>query len=297
MDLSHSLQQASTDFSRYVDSILQQLPAQAPRLQAGLTYATQSGGKHVRPLLVHAAARAMGTTDDSWLLPAAAVELVHTYSLVHDDLPAMDDDDWRRGRATTHRAFDEAIAILVGDGLQTLAFQLLSTWPAERVGNDQRLTWVALLSAAAGHQGMVDGQAMDLAAEGQPLTLPELERIHRLKTGQLITAAVLMGAHCAPTAPNPAHLDALTRYAAALGLAFQIVDDILDTTGDTATLGKDAGSDQSNQKATYVALMGVDNARKKAEALYQDALSALESLPADTSALRTLADFTLQRNR
>ena len=297
MDLSHSLHQANTDFRRYVDSILQQMPAKAPLLQDGIMYVMQSGGKHMRPLLVFAAAQAMGCKNEHWLLPAAAIEFVHTYSLVHDDLPAMDDDDWRRGRATAHRAFDEATAILVGDGLQALAFNILSSLPTLGVSSDQRLTWVSLLAAAAGHQGMVDGQAMDLAAEGKTLSLHELELIHRNKTGKLITAAVLMGAHCYAVAPTDQQTAALNTYASALGLAFQIVDDILDITGDTATLGKDAGSDRDNNKATYVALLGVDNARKKAEQLYAEALTALESLPADTSALKTLADFTLQRNR
>ncbi|MFY0664695.1 MAG: polyprenyl synthetase family protein [Natronospirillum sp.] len=273
------------------------MPAQEPRLNSALAYAMQSGGKHMRPLLVFAAAQAMGCNDDGWLLPAAAIELIHTYSLVHDDLPAMDNDDWRRGRATTHRTFDEATAILVGDGLQALAFNILSNTPAPDVDERQRLKWIGLLADAAGHQGMVDGQAMDLAAEGKTLSLPELELIHRNKTGKLITAAVLMGAYCQAVPPNQNQIHALNTYASALGLAFQIVDDILDITGDTATLGKDAGSDTDNEKATYVALMGVENARKKAEQLYAEALTALESLPSDTSALKTLADFTLQRNR
>lgn len=295
--LPPELQTAGNQYADFAQAYLTRHPASNQKLQAALNYAMQVGGKHVRPMLVLAAAQAVGCTDDTWLVPATAVEMIHTYSLIHDDLPAMDDDEWRRGRPTMHIAFDEATAILAGDALQSMAFAVLSDTSLTQRSATQHLAWVNTLAAAAGQQGMVDGQSLDLSAEGRTLTLAELEALHRRKTGCLIEAAVLMGGLCLHPAPAQNMLEALSRYAQAIGLAFQIIDDILDATGDTTTLGKDAGSDAANHKATYVSLLGVDAARKKAEALHAEALSALECLPSDTTALRALANFIVLRSR
>ncbi|MFC3853787.1 polyprenyl synthetase family protein [Salinispirillum marinum] len=295
--LPEELSNAGKQYAAFAQAYLSRHSASSQQLQAALNYAMQVGGKHVRPLLVMAAAQSVGCADDAWLVPATAVEMIHTYSLIHDDLPAMDDDEWRRGRPTMHIAFDEATAILAGDALQSMAFALLSDASLTQRSATHQLAWVHTLAKAAGQQGMVDGQALDLSAEGSTLTLAELEALHRRKTGCLIEAAVLMGGQCAPAQPSQEIVKALSRYAQSIGLAFQIIDDILDVTSDTETLGKDAGSDFANEKATYVSLLGIEEARKKAEALHAEALSALECLPSDTTALRALADFIVLRSR
>tara|TARA_R100000900_G_scaffold47653_1_gene38374 strand:- start:59506 stop:60402 length:897 start_codon:yes stop_codon:yes gene_type:complete len=259
-----------------------------------IEYALQSGGKRVRPALAWAAARAAGLDDAAreQVDPvAAALELIHTYSLLHDDLPAMDDDDLRRGRPTLHKAFDDATAILVGDGLQALAFELLATSP--KLNDSQKVALTTELARAAGFAGMVGGQFLDIRATDHDLTLEELQTLHRLKTGALIRAAVRMGGLAADADTD--QLDALTRYGEAVGLAFQVVDDILDVEGETATLGKTGGKDAAANKATYVRLLGLDGARKSASHLLASALQALEPLGKDADLLRELARFIVQR--
>ncbi|MEX1058333.1 MAG: farnesyl diphosphate synthase, partial [Natronospirillum sp.] len=270
-------------------------PASHQRLQQALEYALLAAGKRTRPLLSFAAARAMGQTTDGWLIPAQAVEMIHTYSLIHDDLPAMDDDQWRRGRPTTHIAFSEATAILAGDALQCMAFQVLAESDPLGASAPQRLSWVRQLAIASGQLGMVDGQAIDCDAQGQIDTLAALETMHRKKTGALIGAAVLMGAGSAEHPPNESEQAALTQYADALGLAFQVMDDVLDVTADTATLGKDAGSDAAANKVTYVSLMGMAAAQARTRELHEEALAALVHLPGKVYALQAIADFIIAR--
>jgi farnesyl diphosphate synthase len=272
------------------------LPAAATepqRLHAAMRYATLGGGKRLRAALVYAVGETLGAPDARLDVPACALELVHAYSLVHDDLPAMDDDDLRRGKPTVHRAFDEATAILAGDALQTLAFELLARDPALAVSAAQRLEMIAQLAAAAGAAGMAGGQAIDLGAVGRNLTLAELEGMHARKTGALIRAAVALGALAADTGPQQrAGLDAYARH---LGLAFQIVDDILDVEGETATLGKPQGSDQERAKPTYPALLGLERARTLAGECRAAALESLAPLGDNARLLRDIADFVIHR--
>lgn len=288
-----ALSQLAATGRERVDSRLKELleAAQGPdaRLQEALHYSLLNGGKRLRPLLVYATAQALGASWESCDRPAMAVELIHAYSLVHDDLPAMDDDDLRRGRATCHKAFDEATAILVGDALQTLAFQVLvdSEQPAA-------LLMIKTLAEASGCQGMVGGQMLDLEAEGQQLTLEQLEKLHSHKTGALIRCAVRLGG-LAAEAPA-ATLEKLDAYAAALGLAFQVQDDLLDIKGDAATLGKNTGADALHDKATYPGLLGLEGAEHKALDLIQQAKSSLETLPGDWTALLELADWCIERD-
>ena len=264
------------------------------RLFEAMRYSLLNGGKRVRPLLVYAAAEAIADTpvaNATLDAVACAVEYIHAYSLVHDDLPAMDDDDLRRGHPTCHRQFDEATAILAGDGLQCRAFELLTELSGASA--ETRLALIATLASASGARGMVGGQAIDLAAVQRSIDLNHLETMHRLKTGALIRAAVRMGAIAAGAAP--AQLDALDRYAAAIGLSFQVQDDILDITGNTATLGKQQGADQARAKPTYPALLGLDAARAKALALHADALAALATFGARAHRLRELSAFIVER--
>ncbi len=259
--------------------------ATAPaRLHEAMRYAVLAGGKRLRPLLTLAACRACGGDDEDALPAAAAVELIHTYSLVHDDLPAMDDDRLRRGQPTVHVAYGEALAILVGDALLNRAFELLLADGAGRLAPEARLEVAATLAAAAGSTGMIGGQVLDLAAEGQSLTLAALEGLHRRKTGALLTAAVVAGGLAAEAGAR--ERDALRRCGDALGLAFQIVDDILDVTGTPEQLGKSAGKDQRSGKATFPALLGLDASRARAARLVEEALEALVPLGAAADDLR-----------
>lgn len=266
----------------------------APRLLEAMRYATFNGGKRVRPLLAYSAAAALGGTHETVDDIAAALEMVHSYSLVHDDLPAMDNDHLRRGKPTCHIAFDEATAILAGDALQCLAFEVLAASPAPFTA-EVRLELIRLLACASGTQGMAGGQALDLSAEGQTLTLDQLETIHIHKTGSLIRASVRMGA-LTVDAVNQAELDALDRYAHAIGLAFQVQDDILDVIGDTATLGKTQGSDQALAKATYPSILGLASAQSLAQSLCDQALEALQLLGSRAEPLRALARYIVSRH-
>ena len=262
------------------------------RLHAAMRYATLGGGKRVRPLLAFAAGELSGAAPDKLDTVACAVELIHAYSLVHDDLPCMDDDVLRRGRPTCHIEYDEPTALLVGDSLQTLAFELLAGQPS---GDPrQQLEMITLLAHASGSRGMAGGQAIDLAAVGQPLSQPELELMHALKTGALIRAAVLLGA-LAGQPLAAAERSQLDRFAKRAGLLFQVIDDILDCTASTATLGKTAGKDEAADKPTYVTLLGLDAARAYAEELRADALAALAIFGDRATRLTQLADFICHR--
>ncbi len=281
-----------------VDAALERL-FQAPahdleRLYAAMRYSVINGGKRVRPLLVYAACDALGGDLAQADGAACAVELIHAYSLVHDDLPAMDDDALRRGQPTTHIAFDEACAILAGDALQSLAFDVLSSEAGNPADATLRLRMLTALSHAAGPAGMVGGQAIDLGAVGIKLDQPALERMHRHKTGALIEASVVLGA-LASGQVTAAQLSALQHYAQAIGLAFQVQDDILDVESDTATLGKTQGKDEANDKPTYPALLGLDAAKAYALELRDQALAALRDFDERAEPLRQLAEFIVAR--
>jgi len=292
-----------TDFATWIaarqisfESVLQRLlPAAevAPqRLHQAMRYSVLDGGKRVRPLLAYAAGELTGASMARVEIAAAAVELIHAYSLVHDDMPCMDDDVLRRGKATCHVEYDQATALLVGDALQSLAFQLLS----EQSLNDdaaQQLQMVKLLALASGSRGMAGGQAIDLASVGRQLTLPELEQMHIHKTGALIRAAILLGAHCGN--PASSQLDRLDRFGKLIGLAFQVVDDVLDCEADTATLGKTAGKDADHDKPTYVSLLGLPGAKEMAQRLHREALESLGEFGEPARRLRELADFIVLR--
>jgi farnesyl diphosphate synthase len=263
------------------------------RLHEAMRYAALEGGKRVRPLLCFAAGGVSGAAAERLEIAAAAVELVHAYSLVHDDLPCMDDDTLRRGKPTVHVEYDEATALLAGDALQALAFQLLSE---HQLADEPRvqLEMVQALAVAAGSRGMAGGQQIDLEATGRALSVPELELLHIHKTGALIRAAVLLGAFCG-NGLSQKELSSLDRYAKAVGLAFQVVDDVLDYDANTATLGKTAGKDQKQGKPTYVSAMGLGPARQLAQDLRQEAHTALEGLGAKAQRLKQLADFIVLR--
>ncbi|MCX8016921.1 MAG: polyprenyl synthetase family protein [Rhodocyclaceae bacterium] len=265
------------------------------RLHEAMRYAVLGGGKRMRPLLAYAAGEAVGADARAVDYAACAVELIHAYSLVHDDLPCMDDDVLRRGRPTCHVQYDEATALLVGDALQTLAFQTLAEMPEALAPSCQRrLAMLALLAQAAGSRGMAGGQAIDLAAVGVALSVEELEFMHIHKTGALIRAAVLLGAHCGEA--DAPLLDALTRFANRAGLLFQVVDDILDAEGSTATLGKTAGKDAAQDKPTYVSMLGLARAKELAASLRAEAHAALAACDADTARLAALTDYIVERS-
>ena len=263
------------------------------RLHEAMRYAVLEGGKRVRPLLAFAAGEVTQAPAERLEVAASAVELIHAYSLVHDDLPCMDDDVLRRGKPTVHVEYDEATALLVGDALQTLAFQLLAE---HRIADDAatQLEMVKLLAVAAGSRGMAGGQQIDLESTGKSLSLPELEVMHIHKTGALSRAAVLLGASCGKPLAE-AERAKLDRYAKALGLAFQVVDDLLDAEASTATLGKTAGKDSRQGKSTYVSLLGVHRTRELAQELREEAQSALEGLGSRAARLSSLADFVVLR--
>jgi geranylgeranyl pyrophosphate synthase len=264
------------------------------RLHAAMRYSVLGGGKRVRPILLFATARALGLEEGRVEAAACALELVHVYSLVHDDLPSMDDDDLRRGRATCHKAYDEATALLVGDALQSLAFELLAHDPALPGDPSIRVRLIELLARAIGSLGMAGGQAIDLEAQGRKLALAQLEEMHSMKTGALIRASVMMGAACAP-ALEPPLVQALAGFAAPIGLAFQIQDDLLDVLSDTATLGKAAGADRERGKPTYPAVLGVEASQEQVRRLHGQAMQSLSALGARADALRAVTDWLLAR--
>ena len=270
-----------------------QLPA---RLHEAMRYAVLGSGKRIRPVLCYVAGEAVGVDPVELDGPAAAVEMIHAYSLVHDDLPAMDDDDLRRGRPTTHRAFDEATAILAGDALQVLAFEVLATDPAMTPDPVARLETVRILAHASGTAGMAGGQALDLAAVGRRLAIDEVEDMHRRKTGALIEAAIMMAAAARPSLP-PARREALRRCAAALGLAFQIVDDLLDVEGDAVTVGKPVRADAAAAKPTFPEIAGVAAAKARALQLRDEALAALAGFGPEADGLRAVTRYIVERRQ
>jgi len=263
------------------------------RLHAAMRYAVLGGGKRVRPLLAYGAGELSGAEERQVDRAAAAVELIHVYSLVHDDLPCMDDDVLRRGKPTVHLEFDEGTALLVGDSLQSLAFQVISEQPMTDDAGRQ-VEMVGLLARACGSRGMAGGQAIDLDATGKTLAVTELEFMHVHKTGALIRASVALGARCGD-ALSQSQFNALDQFGKFIGRAFQVVDDVLDAQSSTATLGKTAGKDAKNNKPTYVSALGLDGARKFAAELRDDALRALDTLPRNGGRLRQLADFIVSR--
>jgi geranylgeranyl pyrophosphate synthase len=264
------------------------------RLHEAMRYSVLGGGKRIRPALLFATARTLGLTEDSVEAAACAVELIHVYSLVHDDLPAMDDDDLRRGRPTCHKAFDEATAVLVGDALQPLAFQLLARDSALPASAGIRLRLVEMLCEASGTFGMAGGQAIDLAAQGQQPDIDQVEDMHARKTGAIIRASVLMAAECVPQL-DPRLYSALNDFATAIGLAFQIQDDLLDVLGDVSTLGKATGADRQRDKPTHPSIIGIAASQERVNLLHDRALSALEAFAERAAPLRSLANWLLSR--
>ena len=261
------------------------------KLHSAMRYSALGGGKRVRALLCYAAAELCETDIAIADAAACAVELIHAYSLVHDDMPCMDDDDLRRGKPSCHKQYDEATALLVGDALQSLAFEILSK-PQQVDNASQQMHMLHILAQASGSIGMAGGQAIDLASVGKALTQAELESMHQLKTGALIQAAVLLGA----ASGSKLQITAARTFAANIGLAFQVVDDILDVEADTSTLGKTAGKDANSNKPTYVTILGLDVAKQHAQHLYTHAISALSPFGTNAHRLKELADFIMQRS-
>jgi len=279
-----------------LDARLPAAEAVPARLHAAMRYATLGPGKRIRPVLCYLAGEAVGVAPERLDGPAAALEMIHAYSLVHDDLPAMDDDDLRRGRPTTHRAFDEATAILAGDALQVLAFEVLAGDPGLDVPPASRVEMVRLLASASGTAGMAGGQSLDLDAVGQPLAVPDVEEMHRRKTGALIVASVMMAAAARPDLPADRH-DALRRCSEALGLAFQIVDDLLDVEGEAAVVGKPVRADAAAFKPTYPAVAGLERAKARALALRDTALDALAAFGPEADGLREVTRYIVERRQ
>jgi len=294
-----SLKSLMTTYRQQVDSALESwLPAmsiQPSRLHEAMRYTVQSGGKRVRPLLVYLTGNALNVNPASLDAPACAVEFIHAYSLVHDDLPAMDDDDLRRGKPTCHKVFDEATAILVGDALQTLAFYVLSHDSKLQVADKRRLEMIETLALASGSRGMVGGQAIDMDSVGKSLNVAELENMHIHKTGALIRASVKLGALASDSIDSNL-LNKLDHYAKCIGLAFQIQDDILDIESTTDTLGKVQGSDIAHDKITYPSLLGMRGAKQMAQELVENAITSLADFDQKAEPLRWTANYIVTRS-
>ena len=278
----------------YLDRLLPAANAPPEKLHAAMRYAAIGAGKRYRAALVYATGTSLGASEESLDAAAGAIELIHAFSLIHDDLPAMDDDDLRRGKPTCHKAFGEATAILAGDALQTIAFEAIAAELVPQIAPARRLQMLHVLARTVGSQGLAGGQAIDLDLVSKTATCETLATMHNMKTGALILAAVQLGALTATD--NPESLQHLVRYAQPLGLAFQVVDDILDGTSDTATLGKTAGADRALGKPTFFSVLGEDAARQYAEEQGRQAIAALETVTFDTSLLEALAQFTLRRS-
>lgn len=291
-----SLQQlaVSNAINQYLDDRINAFPDHAHRLKSAMRHALLAGGKRMRPLLHSVIASMLGVNEKNAQIVGAAIECIHAYSLVHDDLPAMDDDDTRRGKPTCHIAFDEATAILAGDALQTLAFEILTSEPLADVSADQRIAIIQSIAAASGYSGMCGGQAMDLAATDSEIDIEQLTHLHQLKTGALLMACVKTAIKLADNVEEE-HQQALLEYAYNIGLAFQVQDDILDVTATTETLGKPSGSDVQANKSTFPSLLGLTNAQQKLRIYHQQALQALTRLPYNTLLLRQFADLMMQR--
>ncbi|MBU2569224.1 MAG: (2E,6E)-farnesyl diphosphate synthase [Gammaproteobacteria bacterium] len=265
------------------------------KLHEAMRYCVLDGGKRMRPMLTYCTGKALGIAPEDLDGAACAVEFIHVYSLIHDDLPAMDDDDLRRGKPTCHIAYDEATAILTGDALQALAFKVLADDPTIRADAESRLRMITMLAKASGSQGMVGGQAIDLESVGTMLTLPQLENMHIHKTGALIRASVNMATLTKPDI-DPKQAEGLDHYAKCIGLSFQVKDDILDEESDTATLGKTQGKDKDNDKPTYPALLGLAGAKQKAQELHEQAIESLSGFGSEADLLRDLSLYIIQRD-
>ena len=281
--------------NQFLQQQLAQLTINDEKLHQAMAYGLLIGGKRIRPYLVYITGETLGVSLDDLDGIAGALECIHAYSLLHDDLPAMDDDDLRRGKPTCHKAFDEATAILAGDSLQTLAFDILANHNFSCAVKPKQLKLIQQLITAAGYQGMCGGQALDLAATDKKINLAQLETLHSLKTGALLEASVLMAAECAPKITEQEKLS-LKEYAQLVGLAYQVQDDIIDITSTEEQLGKPSGSDLAANKSTYPALLGLQGAQQKAENLFQLALQALARLPYNTKSLADFATFIIKRS-
>lgn len=295
IDLSAYLKNKNQQINVALEKILRDSRPSEPIAEA-MKYSLMAGGKRIRPVLCIAAAEAVGGKPQAVLPAACALEMVHTYSLIHDDLPAMDNDDLRRGKPTCHVAFDEATAILAGDALLTLAFEVLSS--VEISGENQALGWlkvIHIISTAAGYRGMIQGQMLDMAAEGQHLTVDELKSLHALKTGALIEASLLCGAVLADARKR--QMEVLGSYARNIGLAFQVTDDILNVEGNPKVMGKAVGTDELREKSTYPALLGIKTSRQYARNLVDEALQVLEVFDKEADPLRALAMYIIERKR
>lgn len=294
MNINKHIEQAQADVANTLTLYFEQSLNSEKSIQEATHYSLFNGGKRLRPFLVYATGQMLGAEKRDLDVLAAAIECIHSYSLIHDDLPAMDDDDLRRGRPTCHIVYGEAQAILAGDALQTLAFELIAKHTFS-CSSQSHMKMVAELAHASGLQGMIAGQGFDIAATDKVISIGELERIHKLKTGALINCAITLGALCSNNIDQQT-LEHLTTFGYAIGLAFQVQDDILDIEGDTVTLGKPQGSDIAANKATYPALLGMLGAKEKAHNLIQQAHEALANISADTTLLASLANYIIERD-
>ncbi len=298
MQKTHIFQSRLDNYQKRVDAALDKyLPSDDPpehNLAEAIRYSVVGGGKRIRPAMVYAAGEAMGVSTDLLDIPACAVEMIHAYSLIHDDLPAMDDDDLRRGRPTCHKAFDEATAILAGDALQALAYEILAKDDHKELTPEHRIDMLSLLTEASGAHGMAGGQAVDLASVGKQLDLAQLEHMHQLKTGALIRASILLGGMCKQDISKD-QMEMLSNYALCIGLSFQIQDDILDVVSDTETLGKPQGSDEAQEKPTFPAIIGLEKSRQLAMEQHELALKYLEPMDEKADSLRQLSAYIVER--
>jgi geranylgeranyl diphosphate synthase type II len=294
--LKEFLQEHQSCVETALDAWLPAAEIQPEHLHEAMRYAVLSEGKRIRPVLVYAAGKVFGVKRSALDAPACAVEMIHAYSLIHDDLPAMDDDNLRRGRPTCHKAYDEATAILAGDSLQALAFHVLAHDSNMIIDAEQKIQMINILANASGSRGMAGGQAIDLASVGKVLNIAELENMHIHKTGALIRASVELGALSQPRVDKES-FDKVSHYAKCIGLAFQVQDDILDIESDTETLGKPQGSDMERNKPTYPNLLGLDGAKDVAKQLHEEAISSLSMFDESADPLRWIADYIVQRDK
>jgi len=295
-DFPERLQVYQESVEAALDHWLPKASIQPEKLHEAMRYSVLSEGKRIRPVLVYATGEAFGVDLKALDGPASAVEIIHAYSLIHDDLPSMDDDDLRRGRPTCHKKYDEATAILAGDALQALSFHILAHDPMIQVNDQQRLAMINSLAIASGSRGMAGGQAIDLAAVGQSLNIAELENMHIHKTGALIRASAELGALSVENV-DATLFSRISQYAKCIGLAFQIKDDILDIESDTETLGKPQGSDVARNKPTYPELLGLDGAKQAADDLHSKAIQSLDVFDKQADTLRAIADYIVKRNK
>ena len=298
LDQNLKFEQWANHAQSHIEHVLEQsIPSQEMvpnKLHEAMRYAVLGGGKRIRALLAYATGELFNVPKATIDIPASAVELIHAFSLVHDDMPCMDDDDLRRGKPSTHKQFDDATALLAGDALQSLAFELIASTKLT-LNADQKNQLIHTLAYATGSRGMAGGQSIDLESTGIPLNQTQLEQMHQLKTGALIHASIMMGALCA-NHPEQHKLEAIEAYSSAIGLAFQVVDDILDAEADTETLGKTAGKDAENNKSTYVTILGLNTAKKFADELHKTAITSLSNYHQEADALRGIANLILKRN-